>query len=209
MEHHQVRQSLKHFHHPKTTFPVVLVASHYCNTMNTKGKCLDFEIFLYAARDQGPLSWGPLSFVYKLGMGNAFNHNKSSNAHAKLWKVKMDHLIFSVTQSCKGFREICTHFLSPDKWNEGCICHMASDWANIWRFRLCPPSLFYILQSPAHTEALYPGSLQGQTGNTFFSLEEKDVTFGIFYLQGMRLFHPFTSWISPHSFSVCSAWWWF
>lgn len=67
------------------------------------------------------------------------------------------------------------------------------------------PFLEYSLfSSSAHTEPLCSGSQRKQTGNTFYSPEEKDVTFCIFLLpHRLRLFYLCGFPIPPHSSSRC------
>lgn len=144
---------------------------------------------------------------------SAFHHNGSSNAHAKLWKVKINYLQLSFMQNLKGDKRHIHISSSSALLNEisSSICHMVSNRANTWQFKLCPqPFLYSLFSSPAHTEAFYSGSQRGQTGKTFFSLEEKDVAFclSLFFYTGQDYFIHWvpSSPTSPTPFFSCFVW---
>lgn len=122
----------------------------------------------------------------------AFNHNGSSTAHTKLRKVKLITFIFHAKPQMTQRNTYA--FLLP--WL------MKSGGAFVTRFLTKPMfgssnpvlsaiSITFVQQPCPHWSSMLP-SQRGQTGNAFFSLKEKDVTFclSFFFYMGQDYFLP-------------------
>lgn len=149
----------------------------------------------------------------------AFHHNRFSNAHTWLQKVKwilVDCLSREVPKEARETHIPVSFALAHEI--RSCICHMVSNWANIWHFTLSSqPFLYSLFSSPTHTEALCSGCQRGQTGNTFFSLEEKAGTLCLlfFFCTGQDYFKSPPNLVPQvplnlfFFFNSCFGWWGF